>query len=258
MIAEKKAAMKGHDTQAPILVLGMPRSGSTLTEQILQSHSDVFGAGEIRSLNQRITDVIHRDFSDSMRFPEVFRFLDQGHLDAIVDGYINTVPMHDGSPRFTDKMLSNYYYMGLLHIAAPGAKIIHIRRNPVDNCISCFTRLFREDLPYTYVFEELAGHYKKYAELMAHWRAVLPAGSFYELKYEDLVADVEKESRALLDFAGLDWQDQVLEFYNAKRPVKTASVTQVREPIYTRSVDRWKKYGTAVQPLVDLLADVEY
>ena len=254
----KRALVKGSDTRAPILVLGMPRSGSTLTEQIISSHSQVFGAGEVRTLNQSMNETIVKDFSDSVRFPEVFRFLSQKHADAIVSGYLRDVPNWGGStPYFTDKMLTNFFYIGLINVIMPNARIIHIRRNPVDNCISCFTRLFREDLPYSYDFDDLADYYGKYAGLMDHWRSVLPEGSFHELKYEDLVADTEGKARELLEFIGLPWEDRCLAFYDAKRPVKTASVTQVREPIYTRSVDRWKKYGAAVQPLIDRLAGLD-
>lgn len=254
----KRALIKGSDTRAPILVLGMPRSGSTLTEQIISSHSQVFGAGEVRTLNQSMNEAIIRDFSESVRFPEVFRFVSQKHADAIVSGYLRDVPNWGGStPCFTDKMLTNFFYIGLINVIMPNAKIIHIRRNPVDNCISCFTRLFREDLPYSYDFDDLADYYAKYAGLMDHWRSVLPEGSFHELKYEDLVADTEGKARELLEFIGLPWEDRCLAFYEAKRPVKTASVTQVREPIYTRSVDRWKKYGAAVQPLIDRLAALD-
>ncbi len=255
----KRAAIKGLDSTAPIFVLGMPRSGSTLTEQILSSHSQVFGAGEVRTLNQSLTEVISKDFSESIRFPEVFQFLSQHHANAIGSGYLRDVPNWGGStPYVTDKMLTNFFYIGLINIIMPNAKIIHIRRNPVDNCLSCFTRLFREDLPYSYDFQDLADYYKKYAGLMAHWRAVLPAGSMYELKYEDLVADTEGKAREMLEFIGLPWEDQCLAFHENRRAVKTASVTQVREPIYTRSVERWKKYGAGIQPLVDLLADVDY
>lgn len=251
----KRALIKGSDTRAPILVLGMPRSGSTLTEQIISSHSQVFGAGEVRTLNQSMNEAIVKDFSESVRFPEVFRFVSQKHADTIVSAYLRDVPnWGGGTPYFTDKMLTNFFYIGLINVIMPNAKIIHIRRNPVDNCISCFTRLFREDLPYSYDFDDLADYYTKYAGLMDHWRSVLPEGSFHELKYEELVADTEGKARELLDFIGLPWEDRCLAFYEAKRPVKTASVTQVREPIYTRSVDRWKKYGAAVQPLIDRLA----
>lgn len=251
----KRQAIRPSDTQAPIFVLGMPRSGSTLTEQIISSHSQVFGAGEVRTLNQSLTDAVTRDFSGSVRFPEVFQFLSQSHADAIVASYLRDVPNWNGTtPRFSDKMLTNFFYVGLLNILMPRARIIHIRRNPVDTCVSCFTRLFREDLPYSYDFDDLADYYGKYAELMRHWKAVLPEGAFHELHYEDLVADTEGKARELLEFLGLPWEDRCLAFYETRRPVKTASVSQVREPIYTRSVERWKTYGAAVQPLVDRLA----
>ncbi|MEN3977168.1 sulfotransferase [Emcibacter sp. SYSU 3D8] len=254
----KRAQIRGSDTAAPILVLGMPRSGSTLTEQIISSHSQVFGAGEVRTLNQSLNETVVKDFSESVRFPEVFQFLSQKHADGIVASYLRDVPNWSGhTPHFTDKMLTNFFYIGLINLIMPNAKIVHIRRNPIDNCISCFTRLFREDLPYSYDFDDLADYYGKYAQLMDHWRQVLPAGAFHEVNYEDLVADTEGKARELIEFIGLPWEEQCLSFYEAKRPVKTASVTQVREPIYTRSVDRWKKYGTVIQPLIDRLAAQE-
>jgi tetratricopeptide (TPR) repeat protein len=258
-IEARRAEITGSSTEAPIFIVGMPRSGSTLTEQILSSHSQVFGAGEVRTLYESIHRTVSRDFGDAIRFPEVFRFMGQSHADEIVTRYLADVPnWHGGTPRVTDKMLSNYFYVGFIHLIMPRATIIHIRRNPIDTCVSCFTRLFREDLPYSYDFDDLADYYLKYAELMAHWRSVLPEGAFHELRYEDLVNDTEATARRLLDRAGLPWEEQCLAFHENRRAIKTASVTQVREPIYTRSVDRWRKYGAAVQPLVDRLAAIEY
>ncbi|MBI1181038.1 MAG: tetratricopeptide repeat protein [Alphaproteobacteria bacterium] len=255
----KRAEIAGSETRAPIFIVGMPRSGSTLTEQILSSHSQVFGAGEARALFESLTDVVGRDFGNSVRFPEVFRLMTTEHAEAMVSRYLREIPnWGEQTPRFTDKMLSNFYYVGLLNVVMPRAKIVHIRRNPVDTCLSCLTRLFREDMPYSYDFDDLADHYLKYAELMAHWRQVLPEGSFYELRYEDLVSDTEAQARSLLEYLDLPWEDGCLAFHENKRAVKTASVTQVREPIYTRSVERWKKYGAAVQPLADRLAQVDY
>lgn len=256
-IEARRAVIAGAETAAPIFIVGMPRSGSTLTEQILSSHSQVFGAGEIRTFHDAMAGVFSRDFGASIRFPEVFRFLSAGQARQIAGDYLAHVPNHEGAPRFTDKMLTNFMYVGLIHIIMPQARIIHIRRNPVDTCLSCFTRLFREDLPYTYDFDDLADYYRKYADLMAHWQAVLPPASFHEVRYEDLVNHTEATTRGLLAYLGLSWEDRCLSFYESRRAVRTASVSQVREPIYTGSLDRWKKYGAAIQPLIDRLADLE-
>ena len=133
----------------------------------------------------------------------------------------------------------------------PNAKVIHTRRDPVDTCLSGFTKLFKDDMPHSYDLAELGRYYGKYRELMEHWEKVLPEGFMTTVVYEDVVADTEKEARRLIDFLGLPWNDKCVDFHKSDRPVKTASVAQVRKPIYKTSVQRWKKYGDGLQPLVD-------
>ena len=148
----------------------------------------------------------------------------------------------------TDKMPANFFHVGLLHLALPQAKIVHISRHPLDNCISCFTRLFAHNQNNTYDLTELGHFYRFYHELMAHWRSTLPQGAFYDIRYEDLVSNTEDEARKLLEYCELEWDDRCLEFYKTKRNIRTASVTQVRQPIYKTSVAKWKKIRSASRP----------
>ena len=155
----------------------------------------------------------------------------------------------------TDKLLTNYYFVGLIHLAFPNAKIINTLRDPVDTCLSGFTKLFKDAMPHSYDLGELGRYYRMYAKLMDHWRAVLPEGVMTTIVYEDVVADTEKAARGLVEFLGLPWNDVCLSFHKSDRPVKTASVAQVRKPIYKSSVERWRKYGAGLQPLIDALAN---
>ena len=136
----------------------------------------------------------------------------------------------------------------------PKAKVIHTRRDPVDTCLSGFTKLFKDDMPHSYDLAELGRYYSKYREVMEHWEKVLPEGFMTTVVYEDVVANTEKEAKRLIEFLGLPWNDKCVDFHKSDRPVKTASVAQVRRPIYKTSVERWKKYGAGLQPLVDAVA----
>ncbi len=156
--------------------------------------------------------------------------------------------------RITDKLLTNYFFVGLIHLLYPKAKFIHTARDPVDTCLSGFTKLFKDDMPHSYDLGELGRYYGKYRELMAHWEKVLPKGTIHTVVYEDVIADTEKEAKALIAFLGLEWNDKCLEFHKSDRPVKTASVAQVRKPIYKTAVKRWKKYGDGLKPLADAIA----
>jgi hypothetical protein len=150
--------------------------------------------------------------------------------------------------------LTNYFFVGLIHLLYPKAKFVNTMRDPVDTCLSGFTKLFKDDMPHSYDLAELGRYYCKYRELMEHWHKVLPEGVLTSVQYEDVVADTEKEARALIDFIGLKWDPKCLDFHNSDRPVKTASVAQVRKPIYKTAVKRWKKYGDGLQPLIDAVS----
>lgn len=244
----------GDASALPIFVLGMPRSGTTLTEQIIASHPDVYGAGELPDL----LHVAHRKTDPAVNtFPENLRYLDHATLKAWGEEYVaglkQRAPM---AKHITDKMPANFLAVPLIHLMLPNAKIIHVNRNPVDTCLSCFTRLFHRKQEFTYDLAELGRYYADYARLIQQWSEVLPAGAFLDIQYEDIVADQEAQARRLLDYCGLEWNDACLDFHKTKRQVRTASLTQVRQPIYSTSVERWRKYEKYLGPLLDELGDL--
>lgn len=243
----------GDASTLPIFVLGMPRSGTTLTEQIIASHPDVFGAGELPDLLR----IAHRKTAPELdRFPDNLQALNSEYLSVWGAEYIAELRKHDASAkRITDKMPANFFMVGLIHVMLPNAKIIHVNRNPVDTCVSCFTHLFKQKQEHTYDLAELGRYYRDYGRLMQHWRDVLPADAFLDVQYEDIVADKEKEARRLLSFCDLEWDAACLDFHKTERTVRTASVTQVRQPIYTSSVDRWRKYEKHLGPLLEALEE---
>jgi hypothetical protein len=161
-----------------------------------------------------------------------------------------------GAPaRITDKALGNFTFAGLIHLALPKARIIHVRRDPLDTCLSAFSRLFTSDQPHTFDLAELGRYYRAYAALMAHWRRVLPEGAMLEVEYEALVADFEPQARRIIEYCGLDWDNACLRFYETQRPVRTASATQVRQPICQSAVGRWRAYEPWLGPLVEALGE---
>ncbi|MDQ6959724.1 MAG: sulfotransferase, partial [Mariprofundaceae bacterium] len=239
----------------PIFVLGMPRSGTTLTEQILASHPDVHGAGELPDLLDIAGNPQEKNASD---YPQSLVGITQAELRIMGDRYVAGLKERNPeAPRITDKMPANFNCLGLIHLMLPQAKIIHIKRNPVDTCLSNFTKLFgHKAQPQSYDLAEIGHYYRNYARLMEHWREVLPQGSFYEVQYEELVADNENQARALIDYCGLDWDDACLASHKTERIVRTASITQVRQPIYKTSVERWRKYEAHLEPLLEALGDL--
>jgi hypothetical protein len=155
--------------------------------------------------------------------------------------------------RVTDKALGNFVHIGLIHLALPNARIIHSVRNAMDTCFSCFSKLFASELLYTYDFAELGRYYRSYDGLMMHWRSVLPKGAMLEVRYEDLVGDLESHARRILNYCGLDWDERCLSFHQTERPVRTASAVQVRRPIYKSSIERWRSYEAMLKPLREVL-----
>ncbi len=158
--------------------------------------------------------------------------------------------------RVTDKMPANFLFLGLIHLALPNAHIIHVLRDPRDTCLSCFSKLFTAAQDFTYDLGELGRYYRKYAELMAHWRSVLPAGRMLEIRYEDVIADLEASARRIIDHCGLEWDPRCVAFHEARRPVRTASASQVRRPIYRSSQGRWRAYAAHLGPLIAALGDI--
>lgn len=241
----------GLDDDRAVFIVGMPRSGSTLVEQILSSHPDVYGAGEVKYLARALGQLRDR-FPTLPKYPEMMAKVSPAQLDIAGKSYREQIAVGAGNAKkITDKLLTNYFFLGLINLLFPKAKVIHTLRDPVDTCLSGFTKLFKDDMPHSYDLGELGRYYGKYRELMEHWEKVLPKGFMTTVVYEDVVADTEKEARRLIDFLGLPWNDKCVDFHKSDRPVKTASVAQVRKPIYKTSVKRWKKYGEGLQPLVD-------
>jgi len=243
----------GLDDDRPVFIVGMPRSGSTLVEQILSSHPDVYGAGEVKYLSRALGQLRDR-FPSLPKYPEMVGKITPAQLEIVAKNYQQALSTGAGSAkRITDKLLTNYFFVGLIHLLFPKAKIIHTQRDPVDTCLSGFTKLFKDDMPHSYDLSELGRYYGKYRDLMKHWEKVLPEGTLTTVQYEDVVADTEKEAKRLIEFLGLPWNDKCVDFHKSDRPVKTASVAQVRKPIYKTSVKRWEKYGNGLQPLVNAI-----
>jgi tetratricopeptide (TPR) repeat protein len=245
--------IQGSRSEVPVFIIGMPRSGSTLIEQVLSNHPDTFGAGEIKEFSRQI-NMLRGRFPGLPRYPHIVQKMSPGQYNLVADGYLNKLlALSPGSARITDKLLTNYYFVGLLHVLFPKARFIHTRRNPVDTCLSAYTKLFKDDMPHSYDLGELGRYYRKYEELMAHWEAILPPGVMKTVVYEDVVNDMPAMARELIDFLGLPWNDACLSFHESSRPVKTASVVQVRQPVYSSSVGRWKRYGEELRPLIEAL-----
>jgi tetratricopeptide (TPR) repeat protein len=236
----------GHHLAAPIFILGMPRSGSTLIEQILSSHPKVQGLGETGTLIQ----TVEREFP-----VKVFGPNPPGHFRKLAETYL--AAMHargwTSSARFIDKMLYNHLYIGVIHLMFPRATILHSVRDPVDTCLSNFRILFLTGQETSYDLAEIGRQYVRYREMMDHWAQVLP-GRVIEVEHEGLVADPEGRIRWLVtEAAGLEWDEACLRFHQTRRPVRTASVAQVRQPIFSTSVQRWRRYEKHLGPLFEAL-----
>jgi tetratricopeptide (TPR) repeat protein len=239
----------GDPDPTPIFILGMPRSGTTLTEQILASHPKVEGGGELYDLARTFSGV-GKIAGLEGAFPDWLAEIDETGLKRLGRAYVDAIREGRENATFiTDKMPANFRFVGLIRMILPNAKIIHTRRHPGDTCLSCYTKLFTEGQEFTYNLSDLGRYYRAYDELMAHWRAVLPPGDILEVGYERLVSDMEAQTRRLLDFCGLEWDDACLRFHENKRSVATASVMQVRRPVYTSSVQRWQRYRRHLDPL---------
>jgi tetratricopeptide (TPR) repeat protein len=243
----------GHHSNLPVFVVGMPRSGTTLVEQILASHSKVYGAGEIETLYHAIMKFRSRN-DIAAEFPDMVPALSPEALRDIGSDYIaSTKSAAPNVERIVNKLPLNFKYIGFIHLALPNARIFHVCRDPLDTCFSCFSLLFTGDQPFTYELGELGRYYRGYATLMEHWRSVLPPGVMTDIRYEDLIADLEGQARAIVDHCGLEWEDACLAFYKTQRQVKTSSSVQVREPVYRTSVGRGRHYENFLQPLIEAL-----
>lgn len=244
-------AVEGYPTAEPIFVIGMPRSGTTLVERILSSHTQVLSAGEL----QNFAGALKRATGTSTN-----RVLDEATLEKGVEvdhaalgrAYLeSTRPITGGRPRFVDKMPLNFWYVGFIARALPNAKIVVLERDPLDTCVSNYRQLFSLTFPYynyAYDLRDLGRYYAGFHRLMAHWDTVLP-GRVLRLRYEKIVANQEMETRRLLDYCGLPWEDACLAFHENRAAVATASAVQVRSKLYTTSIGRWRRYAAHLEPL---------
>lgn len=245
----------GHNDPAPIFVLGMPRSGTSLAEQILASHPKVHGAGEVNYFNvvsqaSQLTNANNEIVTQNI---DATRSTD---FELLGEEYMKFLRSHaPDAQHITDKLPGNFRNLGLIRLALPNARIIHCKRNPADTCVSIFNNFFGYTHRYAHNLTELGQYYKIYTNLMAHWEHVLPENSFYTIEYEELVTNPEAEIKALLDYCGLEFHPDCLNFHKSKRVVNTASFLQVRQPIYKSSINSAHRYGDAIQPLLDALAD---
>lgn len=239
----------GSKDETPVFIVGMPRSGTTLVEQILASHDDVYGAGEMESFNRFVTRLADRVDNGAV-YPENVARLTADDRQEMADEYLAS--LRDVAPdarRVTDKMPTNFLHIGLILTVFPNARIIHCRRDPRDTCFSIYGLDFAGDHTYAYNQTNLGRYYRQYERLMDHWRHTVP-DAILEIRYEDLIADQESQSRRLLEFCGLEWDENCLDFHKTDRAVRTWSYNQVRQPIYKSSVARWRKFEKHLAPLL--------
>ena len=242
----------GDPEPAPIFIVGLPRSGSTLLEQILSSHSKVDGTHELRDLALTIRS--NREMSGrGAQYPKSVANIDQDGFKCLGSEYIERTLRHRGGrPFFTDKNPNNHVHVGLLHLILPNAKIINARRHPLDSCLGSYKQLFAEGQSFSYDLVELGEHFLQYQRLMDHWHEVLP-GKVLDVKYEEVVADLEGQVRRILKYCGLEWEESCLRFHETRRSVKSASSEQVRRPIYKSAVNTWQHYEPHLGPLIEVL-----
>lgn len=234
----------------PIFIVGMPRSGTSLTEQILSSHPRIYGAGELPHVIQ-FSREMQSFLKSSYSYPRCITEISTAQLDALAEQYLSYIEsLAPGASRIVDKMPGNFMNLGLIEMLFPNARIIHCRRNPIDVCLSCYFQDFSRTHPYSYDLDSLAVYYNNYRRIMQHWRKYIRL-PFLELHYEKLVDAQEEESRRLVGFCGLDWNERCLDFHRTGRFVVTSSHDQVRKPIYRKSKERWRNYEKHIQRLID-------
>jgi hypothetical protein len=258
-----KAGGNGYADEEPIFIVGMGRSGSTLVEQILASHSQVEGTEELSVLGN-LSDTIARYRPDKQRFPKVLDTMRPLDWRALGLEYLDGAKRYrmTDKPIFTDKLPNNFPFVGLIHLILPNAKIINARRHPLDTCLGNYKQLFGRGWTYTYDIYELADYYKEYCLTMDHWNEVLP-GKVLDVHYEETVTDLEGQVARILEHCGLSFEEKCVRFHETERAIKTASSEQVRQPIYTGGMGTWRKYEShlgewmeELGPIIDDLPDV--
>ena len=229
-----------------MFVVGMPRSGSTLIEQILASHPQMAGIGETLMLGRRMARALA--VLSSAAAPGT------DSVASLAGDYVKAITAHaPGRLRVIDKELGHVRYVGLIHLMLPNARIIQCRRDPMDTCLSCYTRHFGGHQPFAYDQTELGRYHRGVDALMAHWRQVIPPDRLIDIAYEDVVRDLPGMARRLVAFCGLDWDDACLRFHETRRAIRTTSMQQARKPLYASSVGRWQRYRAHLGPLLAAL-----
>ena len=246
----------GNTDPSPIFVMGLPRSGSTLIEQMLASHSLVEGTSELPYVT-RVTRSLNRNRADGINYPQAVRELEERHFKALGEDYIKYCQLHRTEERqyFIDKNPNNFPNIGFIHMMLPNAKIIDARRHPMDACFSCYRQLFAKGQTFTYDLTDIGEYYLQYQRMMDYWHEVLP-GRILTVQYEEVVTDFENQVHRILEYCGLPWEDACLSFYETDRPVRTASSEQVRQPIYTESLHRWRHYEQHLDELKETLGPI--
>lgn len=246
----------GHDDPAPIFILGLPRAGSTLLEQILSSHSQVDGTLELPNMLSIAQKLRRQGKQSGDGYPENIAKLSADDINGLGKQYIDETRIHrQNAPFFIDKMPNNFRHIGLIKTILPNAKIIDARRHPIACCFSGFKQLFAEGQEFSYSLDDISQYYLDYVELMKHWHQVLP-GEILQVNYEDVTSDIETQVRRILDFCDLEFEDACINFHKTKRAVRTASSEQVRQPLYKSGVDHWENYSDQLKPLIDKLKPV--
>ena len=256
--AEFFAARRGSGDPRPdpIFIVGLPRSGSTLLEQILASHSQVEGTMELPDIPRLAFELNGRDRDQELRYPRILREVPLDQFQAYGARYLESTRVYrQSAPFFIDKMPNNFRQVGLIHLILPNAKIIDARREPMACCFSNFKQLFAAGQEFTYSLEDIGRYYRGYLELMDHWERVLP-GKVLRVQYEDVVRDLEGNVRRILDFCGLEFEPACLDFHKTERSVRTASSEQVRQPIFTEGLDQWRHFEPWLEPLRAALGEV--
>jgi tetratricopeptide (TPR) repeat protein len=244
-----------HAAPVPIFIVGLPRSGSTLLEQILASHSQVEGTHELAEL-ERLIGRINSRSSAGVRYPERVGQLTRDELLSLGREYLEATERYrTGAPFFVDKMPNNFRHVGLIRQILPQAKVIDARRHPLDSCLGSYKQLFVKGQPFSYDLFELGEYFLEYRRLMKHWRKLLP-GYVLDVHYENVVMDPEGQMRKMLAHCGLDWESECLNFHTTERAINTASSEQVRQPIYTESLNNWRNYEAQLDDLIDILRPI--
>ncbi len=249
----KQYQVRGHPSELPVFIVGMPRSGTTLVEQIIASHPQVFGADELTHIPTMAAGLPAR-LQTELPYPQCATLIDTPLARSLAEEYLDKLRAMGGdAERVSDKLPGNVFYLGLIALMFPNARIIHCRRDPMAVCLSIYFHRFAYGYHYAYDLTDIGVRYRQYERLMQHWRQVLPL-EICDVQYEELVANQASESRRLIDYCGLPWDDRCLEYYKNDRPVQTMSSWQVRQPIYTDSIRRWKHYEKHLDELKEMLA----